>query len=266
MALVAPSVASQAAAPPKNPPGIKATKAYKVLRTNVYVLRAKQNRPATAGQKAAMRKTLAARHTMAAVKVNALFEQRLDVIAYQSAKLLAAKAKGIKRDRARVVNALDNQLDNRLARLRTAKQNAQASARARYADEAEDLIAQRKALRKRLVRTKNPVKREAIIERIDAIQDQINTLNTEKQEALIAIAARYDTKMDVTEAKYARLIDRAKRQAREAVAAARVLVKSRQRARSAAAHRRRATELAQVKGLYERGLGYIEHMPEPPAA
>jgi hypothetical protein len=83
VALVAPSVASQAAAPPKDPPGIKGTKQYRALRTNVAALRAKANKPATPAQKAAMRRALQARHTRAALKVKALYAQRLDFVAYQ---------------------------------------------------------------------------------------------------------------------------------------------------------------------------------------
>lgn len=263
VALVAPSVASQAAAPPKDPPGIKGTKQYRALRTNVAALRAKANKPATPAQKATMRRALQARHTRAALKVRSLYAQRLDFVAYQSAKQLAGKVDRIERNLARELRQLNNQLDDRMGKLRTAKRNAMATTRARYADKAEDLVAQRKALRAKLKRTKNPVKRAALIERIDAIQAQINTLATEKQEALSAIAARYNTKIDVLEAKYDRLIATAKTEARESVQDARALIRSKQQARNAQAQRRRDSQLALVRDLYAKGLAYIEQMPAP---
>lgn len=263
LAFVAPTAVSQAAAVPKNPPGIKATKTYKTFKTYVNALYAKRNTPATDARKASMRRLLTAKHEATLGKVDYLHAKRVQFIAYQSGKQLGAKVDKIERNLARDVQALNDQLDNRLARLASARRKAVNSVKARYADQIADLVVQRKTLEKKLAKTTNLAKRAVLIDRIEAVQDEINALASARRAAIRSINARYNDQVDAAEAKYGRLIRSARAKAQDAIEDARRIVRSRQKARNAGAHRRQLSETALVKALYEKGVAAIDQMPAP---
>jgi hypothetical protein len=242
-------------------PNINQTKPFKSLKRYVGFLQAKRDVPASSETKTTYRLNLSNRRTKANLKAKALYTRRITRISKQDDRKERRQIKLIRQAQRAKVSDLNTNLANRLAKLRAKETVAIARVNSRYSSKITSLTNKRNILRKRLDKTRNPVKRDKITVKINAVQKQINTLVNSRQADVNSVATRYDNKADNVNDLFAAKIRKAKESARSQVAQAKAAYKRIFRTQIAAAKTKRQAQIGLITDLAERGTNAIAQMP-----
>lgn len=260
LSLIALAFASPAAAQ-KPIPNINQTQPYKSLKNYVSFLQAKRTSPASTEQKATYKLNLSSRRTKANLKSKSLYNRRVTRISKQDDNKQRRQIKVIRQAQKAKVTDLKGDLADRLATLQAKENTAIARVNAQYSSRIDSLTNKRDILRKRLDKTTNPVKRDEITLKINAVQKQINKLVNSRNADIDVVQTNYNGKIANVNDLFAAKIQRAKDSAANQIAQAKNAYKKIYRAQIAAAKTKKASEISLITDLANRGTGYIAEMP-----
>jgi hypothetical protein len=253
------SVGTAAAAAPI--PKFQTTAPYKSLKTYVNTLAGLATTPTTTQRKQAYRAKLTAKKNAANAKAKAIFNLTVAQIKKKDDVQERAQIKRVRQNQKTQVTALNASLTAQLQAIATSENLAVDRLNDRYAPKINKLAAKRDKLRRELKTTKNPIKRITLPKKINAIQEDINSLYAAKQAALNSLQARFDSRQDAANNKFSTRIQKVKAAAKRQILQARRAWKSLYREEYADAKEQREENFALVSGLREQGTGYIDQMP-----
>jgi DNA repair exonuclease SbcCD ATPase subunit len=253
-ALVFSAVPAQAGTP------IRTTTQYQDLKDYVAQLAAEKNQEQTPAQIAKYRGQLSKKNQKARTKVRSIYQQTLRQIKQRKAER-KSKVATVKQKRNRQVSELKAALQSRLNAIAADRRAAVARINTSYATKQQALSKQLNKARKRLAKAKNPVVRENLREQISAIQDQIATLNREKQADLRVANNKYDDQADNARENYAQRIERTTEEYNARIDNLQERLRALYQQAKQNARQHRANDFGVVKSKYDEGLGYIKSMP-----
>ena len=265
LTLVAVAVAGPTAAQAKVP-GIKSTPEYKTLKRYVGELQTKRNTTAPPARKASYRSQLASKRTAANTKVKLLYNRRILIISKRDDKKQRRAIKQIRQGQKSDVLSLKARLVDRVNVLQDKAATAVARAKAPYAAKIQKFANKRSILAKRLKKTTNPAKRIKIQDKISSIQRKINVLAAQAQDAANAVSNKYNARIVTVNSLYSAKIANVKARASADIKQAKAAYKRLYRDAISATKELRSNEFELVTSLRDRGAGYIDQMPLPPAA
>lgn len=240
-------------------PGIRSTKEYQELKAYVQQLDAKKSQPQTAAQIAQYRSELSQKRSKASMKVRELYQTQLNQ-AKQRRDKRKAKVVVLKQKKRKTIAALKNAEQSRLNAIAADRRAALARINTEYSSKLDKLSKQRTRLQARIAKAKNPVKKQNLQEELRAVQDQINTLSTEEKDDIAIANNKYDDQVEVTKDNFDQRIEQATEQADANIQNLQQRLRELYAQSKQNAQQRRANEFADVKALYERGVGYINQM------
>ena len=267
LTLVAVAVAGPTAAQAKVP-GIKSTPEYKTLKRYVGELQTKRNTTApparkaslpmrlnwctrrasdsqlarSPARKAAYRSELASKRTAANTKVKLLYNRRILVISKRDDKKQRRAIKQIRQGQKSDVLSLKARLVDRVNVLQDKAATAVARAKAPYAAKIQKFANKRSILAK------------------------INVLAAQAQDAANAVSNKYNARIVTVNQLYSAKIANVKARASADIKQAKAAYKRLYRDAISATRELRSNEFELVTSLRDRGAGYIDQMPLPPAA
>jgi vacuolar-type H+-ATPase subunit I/STV1 len=254
-------VAASPASAQRPIPGIKQTVAFKQLKNYVQFLGSRKNVPASSTQKMTFRTNLNTRKRNANQKVNSLFQQKLNRISKQDDNQERRQVKQIRLAQKRQVQALKQDLADRIADIQEDQAQAVQRVYNNYAPRINARADRRDALRRQLNRTTNPAKRAALIRQINRLQTQINALVSDRTIAVNNVNAKYSARISKATNLYNARIASVRASAQRQIQQARNAWRQTFRTQVAAARSRRDGQKEIVAAVASRGVGFIEMMP-----
>ena len=240
---------------------LKTTAQYRSLKDFVNTLRAQSSTPATVERKRSLRTQLGNKRNKVNAKVKAIFKQTVNRIKRKDDVQERRQVKRIRQNQKSQVSALQSSLNAQLRNIAANERLAQNRVTERYAHRINPLARERAALKRRLALAKNRAQRDALTRRINAVQDELNTLVDTRQSALNAVETRFDSRTDTANSLTATKIQRVKASAKRQIMQARRAWKSLFREEFAEAKEKRADNFEAVADLHGDGLEYIQEMP-----
>lgn len=240
-------------------PGIRTTKEYQALKSYVQELQAKRSQPQTAAEIAKYRSELSKRDTKAKAKVRQLYQERLSQAKQTKAKR-QAKVKVLKQRKKTTIANLKKAEQGRLNAIAANRRAEVARITTKYNTQLNQLEKQRAKLRTKIAKAKNPVRKQNLQEELQAVQDQINTVSQEKADDIRIANNKYDDQVQTTKDNYDQRIEQAEMQADTNIQNLQQRLRELYQQAKQNAQTRRASEFADVKALYTRGVGYINEM------
>ena len=246
-------------------PSITQTGQWRALKAYVNQLETKRNTPATAQQKTTFRQRLNAKQTAANDRVKKLYSQRLQRVINRDTAKERKQIQKLQDSANRQVGQLANQRSSRIATEKATFASRISQIRSRYAGALAADSRQLKRLQRNLRRTTDPFQRQIILSHIETVQRGMTRLKQARtkdingatglhQQKVAAIREKFAGKIASTRAYYKGLIDQV-RAAWKTIYADDV----------AAAKSVRTKQFRLVTNLRNRGAGYIDQMPTPPA-
>ena len=126
----------------------------------------------------------------------------------------------------------------------------------------DNLTKQRAQLQKKIAKAKNPIKRQNLREEQQAVQDQINALVKSKQDDIRIANNKYDDQVETTKENYSQRIDNTTQQFNQNITELQQNLRELYQTAKQNAQQRRATQFADVKALYSRGVAAIDAMQQ----
>lgn len=240
-------------------PGIRSTKEYQQLKAYVQQLQVKKSQPQTAAQIARYRGELAQKRTKASMKVRDLYQQQLSQ-AKDRRDVRKAKVVRLKQQKRKTISALKNAEQGRLLAIAADRRAELARINTAYSAKLGNLTKQRNRLQARIAKAKNPVKKQNLQDQLKAVQDQIDALAREKQDDITIANNKYDDQVQTTKENYDQKIEQATDQADRNIATLQRQLRDLYTESKRNAQERRRNQFADVKALYDRGVGYINEM------
>jgi chromosome segregation ATPase len=259
--LVIPALVAGAAPVNAATPGIRSTKEYQQLKTYVQELDAKKNQPQTPAEIQRYRSELAQKRAKASGKVRALYQDQLSK-AKQRRDNRKAKVATVKQRKRTAIADLRQAQQNRLNAIAADRRAALARINTQYNTQQDKLTKERAKLQRKIRKATNPVRRQNLQEELQAVQQQINTLSREKQDDIRIANNKYDDQVERTKENYSQRIEQQTEQFDQQIATLQERLREMYQTSKQNAQQRRASEFADVKALYERGLGYINQMQQ----
>ncbi len=241
-------------------PGIRNTKEYQALKSYVSQLNAKKNQPQTQAEIAKYRRELSAKKTKADNKVRSLYQDRIAKAKDQRAKS-RVKVRKLRAQWKSEVAELKQGLKNKLNSLESQRRSEIARINTQFDGKLNSLQNKRAKLQKRLAKAKDPVVRANLREEISSINDEIATLNSEKQSDLRAVQTKYNNLEEQAREQAASNISRTRARGERAVQEAEAALREVFAEKRAAANSIKAAEFTVVRTEYDRGVTYINEMP-----
>ena len=129
-----------------------------------------------------------------------------------------------------------------------------------YTSQLDKLTKQRAKLQAKIAKAKNPVRKQNLQTELKAVQDQINTVSQEKRDDIQVANNKYDDQVEQTKETYDQRIEQATQQADTRIQNLQQRLRELYQSAKQNAQTRRANAFAEVKTVYDRGVGYINEM------
>ena len=244
-------------------PGIKKTAEWRSLESYVTTLQGKVSTPTTETQKQTYRTNLGNRRLKANAKVKALYQRRLTRITSRDQKKEQRQIAQIRANEKNKVNQLKNDRAARLATARATIDSKVASIKASYAASLDSARSNLRRLKTSLARTKDPFRRQVILQRIDTVQNQIDQLRSQQRQKIDDARSRHRAKVAQIRSAYADRIASSRDYYDSLVVTVKNTWKKLYREDVQQIKQRRTSEYQLVTNLRDRGAGYIDQMPTP---
>lgn len=245
-------------------PGIKKTAEYRSLLSYVNFLKGKKATPASSGQKQTYRNNLSNRRLKANGKVKKLYNRRLARIESRDDRAERRQIKRTRRTQKRRVALLNSEKGQRINDARATYQAKVASANAYYSGSIASKVRKKRILRAKLNRTTNPLKREVLTAKIEAIGPKIRKLKGARNNQINQAARAYQRRVDRINVSFASRIASTKRFYKSIVRRIKTDWRETYRRDIRSAKQLRDNQFSLVTSLRNRGAGYIDQMPAPP--
>lgn len=242
-------------------PKLQTTAPYKSLKNYVNMLQGRSATPTTAQRKQVFRSQLVAKRNAANAKAKSIFNLTIARIKKKDDVQERAQVKRIRQNQKTQVTALNASLAAQLSAIAASERLAVDRVNDRYARRINPLGRERDALRRELKKTKNPIRRMTLTNKINKLQADINALYQSKQTDLNAIEARFDSRQDAANNRFQTRIKNVKASAKRQILQARRAWKKLFRDEHADAKEQRAENFELISELREEGTGYIQQMP-----
>lgn len=259
--MVLPVLMAGAAPADAGTPGIRSTREYQQLKVYVQELEAKKSQPQTAAQIQKYRSELSQKRSKASLKVRALYQDQLSK-AKQRRDNRKAKVVRLKQRRNTALANLRQAEQARLNQIAADRRATLARINTQYTAKMDNLTKQRAKLEKKIAKAKNPIKRQNLQQEQRAVQSQINTLVKSKQDDIRIANNKYDDQVQTTKENYDQRIENTQSQYEQQITELQQNLRELYQQARQNAQQRRATEFADVKELYDRGVGYINEMQQ----
>lgn len=245
-------------------PGIKKTAEYRSLLSYVDFLKGKKSTPASSSQKETYRNNLSNRRLKANGKVKKLYNRRLARIESRDDRAERRQIKRTRQTQKRRVAKLNREKGQRINDARATYQAKVNSANAYYSGSIASKVRKKRILRSKLNRTTNPIKREVLVAKIEAIGPKIRKLKAARNNQINQAAGAYQRRVDRVNSSFATRIAGAKRFYKSIVRRIKRDWRETYRRDIRSAKQLRDDQFSLVTNLRNRGSGYIDQMPAPP--
>lgn len=238
-------------------PGIRSTKEYQQLKSFVAVMVAKKGQTVTPAQISAFKDTLAKRRAKADGKVRSIYQTALGN-AKEQRQNARNRVRNLRQDGRAEIAALRQNRQQRLQSLATDHTNAVNRINNTYGTKIDNLQKDLRKLQRKLDRTTLPSARKVIKADIATTQDQIDTQQRARQNDLNLENSKYRTNVQTVKENFASQISRLRAKTTRTVREAQAALRENFQARREAAQSRRASQMGDVRALYERGVQAIK--------
>jgi hypothetical protein len=242
-------------------PGIRSTREYQQLKTYVQELEAKKDQPQTPAEIQKYRSELRQKRAKAAGKVRALYQDQLSK-AKQRRDVRKAKVQQLKQRKRQTLADLRQAQRDRLSAIAADRRAALSRINTRASARLDTLGKQRAKLQRRIAKATNPVTRQNLREELQAVQEQISTVTESTRDDIRIANNKYDDQAEQAKENFGQRIERAVAQANRAIQTLQQRLRELYQSAKENAQQRRAGEFADVKALYDRGVGYIGQMSQ----
>ena len=242
-------------------PGIKQTVTFKQMKSYVSFLFTKRNSPTPNVRRKKYKTTLTARRKNASLTVDKLFARKLLRLSKQDDNQQRRIVKQILTNQKRQVQAIKQDLAERLAGLQDDQNAAIQRIYNKYAPQINFKANKRDRLKRQLSRTTNPPRRAKLIRQINKLQTQINGLVSDRNTDVNSVNSRYKARITSVTNLYNSRMANVKANAQQQIQQAKNAWRRTFRTQLVAAKARRGAQRDLVNTVAARGFGYIQQMP-----
>ena len=244
-------------------PGIKKTAEWRSLQSYVTFLQGRVSTPTTEAQKQTYRSNLGNRRLKANSRVKALYQNRLSRIIARDQKREQRQIAQIRANEKSRINQLKGFRSTRLATARATIDAKVENIKFAYGARLSDARSNLKRLQLNLARTKDPFRRQVILQHIDTVRNQIDQLQTQQRQKIADARSRHAVKVAQIRSNYANRIASSRDYYESLVVTVKNTWQKIYREDVQLIKERRASEFQLVTNLRNRGAGYIDQMPTP---